>query len=140
MKFDELIEHYEIAIGYESTVKGVPMSEENLELCRRFVTDIHDCPRKDVKVMFRGPRTSSAYVTLKKDAHSFDVYCNPRQRKIMKTATIEILEEGETIFGSPTNGEFFVRRYEDGEEMDGGFFKTMEEAETSVREYQEMKI
>ena len=78
MKFDELIEHYEIAIGYESTVKGVPMSEENLELCRRFVTDIHDCPRKDVKVMFRGPRTSSEYVTLKKDAHSFDVYCNPR--------------------------------------------------------------
>jgi len=35
----------------------------------------------------------------------------------MKTATIEILEEGETIFGSRTNGEFFVRRYEDGEEM-----------------------
>ncbi len=35
----------------------------------------------------------------------------------MKTATIEILEEGETIFGSSTNGEFFVRRYEDGEEM-----------------------
>ena len=54
----------------------------------------------------------------------------------MKTATIEILEEGETIFGSPTNGEFFVRRYEDGEEMGGGFFKTMEEAETCVREYQ----
>ena len=78
MKFEKLIEHYERAIGFESTVKGVPMSEENLELCRRFVTDIHDCPRKDVKVMFRGPRTSSAYVTLKKDAHSFDVYCTPR--------------------------------------------------------------
>ena len=31
----------------------------------------------------------------------------------MKTATIEILEEGETIFGSRTNGEYFVRRYED---------------------------
>ena len=57
----------------------------------------------------------------------------------MKTATIEILEEGETIFGSRTNGEFFVRRYEDGEEMGGGFFKTMEEAETSVREYQNME-
>ena len=58
----------------------------------------------------------------------------------MKTATIEILEEGETIFGSRTNGEFFVRRYEDGEEMGGSFFKTMEEAETCVREYQqEMK-
>ena len=58
----------------------------------------------------------------------------------MKTATVEILEKDEKIFGSPTNGEFFVRRYEDGEEMGGGFFKTMEEAETNVREYQqEMK-
>ena len=78
MKFDELIEHYEIAIGYESTVKGVPMSEENLELCRTFVSDIHDCPRQDVRVMYRGPRTSYSYATLKKDAHSFDVYCTPR--------------------------------------------------------------
>ena len=53
----------------------------------------------------------------------------------MKTATIEILEEGETIFGSPTNGEFFVRRYEDGEEMGGGFFKTKKEALQHAREY-----
>jgi hypothetical protein len=36
----------------------------------------------------------------------------------MKTATIAILEEGEFIFGSRTNGEYFVRRYEDGEEME----------------------
>ena len=78
MKFDELIEHYENAIGYESTVKGVPMSEENLELCRTFESDIHDCPRQDVRVMYRGPRTSYSYATLKKDAHSFDVYCTPR--------------------------------------------------------------
>ena len=57
----------------------------------------------------------------------------------MKKATIEILEEGETIFGSRTNGEYFVREYEDGEEMGGSFFKTMEEAETYAREYQEIK-
>ena len=57
----------------------------------------------------------------------------------MKTATIEILEEGELIFGSPTAGKYFVRRYENGEEMGGGFFKTMEEAEAEVREYQEIK-
>ena len=138
MKFEKLIEHYERAIGFESTVKGVPMSEENLELCRRFVTDIHDCPRQDVKVMFRGPRTGTTNVTLKKDAHSFDVYCNPRQRNIMKTATIEILEEGETIFGSRTGGNYMVREYEDGEEMGGSFFKTMEEAETCVRKYQQL--
>ena len=55
----------------------------------------------------------------------------------MKTATIEILNEGETIFGSRTAGQYLVRRYEDGEEMGGGFFKTIEEAETEVREYQQ---
>ena len=59
------------------------------------------------------------------------------QNKVdMKTATIEILEEGETIFGSRTAGEYFVREYEDNEEMGGGFFKTMKEAEARVREYQ----
>ena len=78
MKFDELIEHYENAIGFESTLKGVPMSEENLELCRTFVSDVHDCPRKDVSVMYRGPRTSTGNATLRKDAHSFDVYHTPR--------------------------------------------------------------
>ena len=57
----------------------------------------------------------------------------------MKTETIEILEEGETIFGSRTAGEYFVREYENNEEMGGGFFKTMKEAEARVREYQEMK-
>ena len=54
----------------------------------------------------------------------------------MKTATIEILNEGETIFGSRTAGQYFVRRYEDGEEMGGGFFKSITEAEARVREYQ----
>ena len=78
MTLDDLRHHFEIAIGFESTVKGVPMSEENLELCRTFVSDVHSCPRKDVRVMFRGPRTSYSYATLKKDAHSFDVYCTPR--------------------------------------------------------------
>jgi len=78
MKFDELIEHYERAIGFNSTVKGVPMSEENLELCKRFVTDIHDCPRQDVRIMYRGPRTSTSNATLRKDARSFDVYYRPR--------------------------------------------------------------
>ena len=78
MTLDALRHHFEIAIGFESTVKGVPMSEENLELCRTFVSDVHSCPRKDVRVMFRGPRTSTAYATMKKDAHSSDVYCTPR--------------------------------------------------------------
>ena len=54
----------------------------------------------------------------------------------MKTATIEILKQGETIFGSRTAGKYFVRRYEDEEEMGGSFFETIEEAETKVKEYQ----
>ena len=78
MNLDELVKGYERAIDFQSTVKGVPVSEENLELCRTFVSDIHGCARQDVRVMYRGPRTSSAYITLKKDAHSFDVYHNPR--------------------------------------------------------------
>ena len=54
----------------------------------------------------------------------------------MRTATIEILHEGETVFGSRTAGNYFVREYEDGEEMGGGFFKTITAAEARVREYQ----
>ena len=53
----------------------------------------------------------------------------------MKKATIEVLEEGELIFGSPTAGKYFVRRYEDGEETGGGVFKTKKEAQQHVREY-----
>ena len=53
----------------------------------------------------------------------------------MKTTTIETLEEGELIFGSPTAGKYFVRRYEDETETGGGFFKTKKEAETHAREY-----
>ena len=54
----------------------------------------------------------------------------------MRTATIEILRDAETVFGSRTAGQYFVREYEDGEEMGVGFFKTITEAEARVREYQ----
>ena len=54
----------------------------------------------------------------------------------MKHATIEILDEGEKIFGTKTSGEFFVREYEDGQEMSGSFYLTIEEAVEHVREYQ----
>ena len=53
-----------------------------------------------------------------------------------KHATIEVLETGERIFGSKTSGEFFVREYEDNVEMSGSFYKTINEAEAHVREYQ----
>ena len=53
----------------------------------------------------------------------------------MKTTKIEILEEGEFIFGSPTVGKYMVRRYEDEVEMGGGFFKTKKEAQQHAKEY-----
>ena len=57
----------------------------------------------------------------------------------MKKATIEVLEKGELIFGSPTVGKYFVRRYEDEVEMGGGFFKTKKEALQHAREYKQGK-
>lgn len=80
MKLNDLRFHWRNARGFTSTLRGVPMSEENLELCRTFTSDVHRCPRSDVRVMFRGPRTSTANATLKKDAHSFDVYYWRRYR------------------------------------------------------------
>ena len=56
----------------------------------------------------------------------------------MKKAVIEILYEDESVLGSRTNGQYLVREYEAGEEMSGSFYKTLEEAEARVREYQEM--
>ena len=57
----------------------------------------------------------------------------------MKRATIEILYNDEKIFGSKTSGKYFVREYQNDEEMGGGFFKTIEEAESRVLEYQSDK-
>jgi len=50
----------------------------------------------------------------------------------MKTSTLEVLNEGELIFGTRTNGSYFVREYEDGVEMAGSFFKTEEEAKAHI--------
>ena len=53
-----------------------------------------------------------------------------------KTATVEILEKGELVLGSPTNGEYMVRMFEDGLEMSGEFFYTIVEAGKAVREWE----
>ena len=50
----------------------------------------------------------------------------------MRTSTLEILNEGELIFGTRTAGSYFVREYEDNIEMSGSFFKTEEEAKTHM--------
>ena len=57
----------------------------------------------------------------------------------MKKATIEILEEGEKIFGSRTSGEYMVRRFEDGIEMGGEFHYTLTEAGAAVRKWENQK-
>ena len=54
----------------------------------------------------------------------------------MKTATVEILEEDEKIFGSRTNGQYMVRRFEDGVEMGGEFHYTLTEAGAAVRNWE----
>ena len=53
-----------------------------------------------------------------------------------KTATVEILEKGELVLGSPTRGEYMVRRFEDELEMSGEFFYTIVEAGKAVREWE----
>ena len=58
----------------------------------------------------------------------------------MKKAVIEILYEGEPVLGSRTNGQYLVREYEDEEELGGSFYKTIEEAEARVLEYQNIHI
>ena len=57
----------------------------------------------------------------------------------MKKAVIEILYEDEPVLGSRTNGQYLVREYENDEELGGSFYKTLEEAEAHVREYQTEK-
>jgi len=54
----------------------------------------------------------------------------------MKRATLEILEPGEKIFGSPTGGRYFVQEFEDDVPRGGSFFKTIEEAEQHMLKYE----
>ena len=44
------------------------------------------------------------------------------------------------ILGSPTVGKYMVRRYLNGEEVGGGFFKTKKEATVHAREYRNGKV
>ena len=53
-----------------------------------------------------------------------------------KRATLEILDEGEKIFGSPTGGKYFVQEFEDDVPRGGQFFKTIQEAEKHMVEYE----
>ena len=53
-----------------------------------------------------------------------------------RRATLEILDDGEKIFGSPTGGKYFVQEFEDDVPRGGQFFKTIQEAEKHMVEYE----
>ena len=53
-----------------------------------------------------------------------------------RRATHEILDAGEKIFGSPTGGKYFVQEFENDEPRGGSFFKTIQEAEKHMVEYE----
>ena len=53
-----------------------------------------------------------------------------------KRATLEILDPDEKIFGSNTTGKYFVQEFEDDVPRGGSFFKTIQEAEKHMVEYE----
>ena len=53
-----------------------------------------------------------------------------------KRATLEILDPDEKIFGSNPIGKYFVQEFEDDEPRGGSFFKTIQEAEKHMVEYE----
>ena len=55
---------------------------------------------------------------------------------MIRRATLEILQDGEKIFGSPTGGKYFEQEFENEEPRGGSFFKTIQEAEKHMVEYE----
>ena len=55
---------------------------------------------------------------------------------MIRRATLEILQDGEKIFGSPTGGKYFVQEFENEQPKGGSFFTTIEEAEKHMMQYE----
>ena len=70
----EIVKYRMDSRGYSSVMKGIPVSEENLESARSYLVKIYEIPRSKTYVMYRGPRTGHGNCTLKKDAMWFDIY------------------------------------------------------------------
>ena len=58
----------------------------------------------------------------------------------MITATLDVLQPEEKVFGSKTSGQYFVRLFEDGLEMSGSFFKTEQEAKDYIEENEDKHV
>lgn len=75
----EIIKYRNSALGYASIMRGIPASEENLNSAREHLCEVYGISRKDTYVMYRGPRThNKGALTVKRDAHSFDIYTRGR--------------------------------------------------------------
>jgi hypothetical protein len=59
---------------YSSFLKGVPLSEENMEHAKKVGEAIFGTPRKNIRIKFRGPRPTATNHTIKKYAVAFDAY------------------------------------------------------------------
>ena len=58
--------------GYASVMRGVPL--EYMESAKDLTSEVLNISRSRMYVMYRGPRTGRGNLTLKRDAHSFDLY------------------------------------------------------------------
>jgi|TARA_B100002003_G_C14036411_1_gene499434 hypothetical protein len=52
-----------------------------------------------------------------------------------KTTTLEILDEGETVFGSIPAGRYWVQEYIDGQPTGGQFFETLKDASEHIQKF-----
>ena len=77
---EQMLENYQAPIGFRSSFKAVPMS---LYESAKYYIDF-----TKYYVCFRGPRKRCAYSTLKRDAHSFDVY--KRDNRATRELRIEL--------------------------------------------------
>ena len=58
----------------------------------------------------------------------------------MKTAILEVLEPEEKVFGTKTDGSYFVKEFVDGENMCCSFFKTEQEAKDYIKEFVDPEV
>jgi hypothetical protein len=52
-----------------------------------------------------------------------------------KTTTLEILDEGETVFGSIPAGRYWVQEFIDGQPTGGQFFETLKDASEHIQKF-----
>jgi|TARA_Y100000034_G_scaffold75757_1_gene90945 hypothetical protein len=59
---------------YSSFLKGVPLSEKNMEKAKALGETVFRTSRKNIRIKFRGPRPTNTNHTLKEYAVAFDAY------------------------------------------------------------------